>query len=147
MAWSGQVVEVQLQKRVNLVEDLVKVLPDNFLRIVPLTCFLGERYKHCSSSSTASTPSSLVCRLRRESHLPAWQTCHLEQWATYSYSITVRMAATYFGGKEELVKLDVDGMTKLADLAEGSHLEFAGTLRLGFDQPMPIVTITHINNH
>ena len=59
----------------------------------------------------------------------------------------MRIAATYFGGKEELVKLDVDGMPKLADMAEGSQLEFAGTLRLSFDQPMPIVTTTHINNH
>ena len=93
-------------------EEVVKALPETFLQLFPLTCLIGERYKHCpSTSSSALSPSSLVCRLRREKHLPAWKTCHLERWATYSYSITMRMAvAAIFGGKEELVKLEVEGI-------------------------------------
>ena len=147
VAWSGQVAKVQLHKRSNLVEELVKALPDTFLQLFPLTCFIGERYKHCPSTlPSALSPSSLVCRLRREKHLPAWKTCHLERWATYSYSITMRMAAAaIFGGKEELVKLEVEGMPRLADMAEGTLLEFAGQLRQSLEAPNPSVTITHMN--
>jgi len=147
VAWSGQVAKVQLHKRRNPVEELVKALPDTFLHLLPLTCLVGERYKHCPSSSlSASSPSSLVCRLRREKHLPAWQTCHLESWATYSYSITMRMAATaIFGGQEELVKLEVEGMPKLAEMAEGTLLQFTGQLRLSLEEPTPSVIVTHMN--
>ena len=128
-------------------EELIKTLPDSFLQLFPLTCLIGERYKQCPSSSASSlSPSSLVCRLRREKHLPAWKTCHLERWATYSYSITMRMAAAaIFGGKEELVKLEVEGMPKLADMAEGTPVEFTGQLRQSLEEPNPSVTVTHMN--
>ena len=96
--------------------------------------------------SSASSPARLVCRLRREKHLSAWKSCHLESWATYSYSITMRMAAAaIFGGKEELVRLEVEGMPKLADLAEGTMLEFSGQLRLSLEETTPSVTVTHMN--
>ena len=128
-------------------EELVKALPDTFLQLLPLSCLLGERYKHCpSSSSSVLSPSSLVCRLRREKHLPAWKSCHLERWATYSYSITMRMAATaIFGGQEELVKLEVEGMPKQVDMVEGTLLQFNGQLRLSLEEPTPSVTVTHMS--
>ena len=145
VAWTGQVAKVHLHKRRNLMEEVVKALPATFLQLLPLTCFIGEHYKRCPLASLATSPSSLVCRLREEKHLPAWQTCHLENWATYSYSITMRMAGTaIFGGKEELVKLEVGGMPRLGDLKEGTMIEFFGELSLSLEEPTPSVIVSHI---
>ena len=51
---------LQLLHRSNLLEAAVGLLPAHLLHFLPLTCWLGEKYKPCTGQN--SQPAQLVCR-------------------------------------------------------------------------------------
>ena len=140
VAWSGQVTGSRLRARTNWLATVVEALPHPLLHLLPFTCMLGEQYKACTS--TTSPASSLVCRARAE--VPPWQRCHLEAWATYSYSVTVRMLPAAMFGKEDLVDLEVVGLAAMAGVEVGQTVAFEGRLFLSIVNGLTVTDLTKL---
>ena len=140
VAWQGQVVAVSLDTRTNWLEEAVALLPPSLLLLAPVPCLLGEPYKSCGPSP--SPASALVCRSRGEEGLAPWQRCHLESWASYSYSLVLRMPASALFGEEGEVVVEVAALPP--GLGEGARLAFTGMLGGGLRGGAKVTAVSNI---
>jgi len=100
--WSGEMESVQLKAVHNYPLSFIKSLPQMITATLPLMCFIGEKYQNCKEKK--SEAARLVCKYKSTS-LNLDETCHLEQYARYTYNLRLRMSGNIF---EKSHHLDVE---------------------------------------